>query len=146
MDELVSIRKEFDFFISAMTHLFSKSTNIFYRRGVMMILMYLSKNDGVLSGELAKELNVGTGRIGNAIKYLEIKGYVRREKNTADKREVRIYLTSKGWELARRLDQKFNNLLSFLILKIGEDDLKTCLSLNHRIIDTLREYKEDRNV
>lgn len=60
--------------------------------------------------ETANELNVTTGTLTVAIDRLVRKGYVDRQRDTQDKRIVRIKLTKKG-KLAYRLHLKFHTLL-----------------------------------
>ncbi len=60
--------------------------------------------------ETATELSVTTGTLTVAIEKLVRKGYVDRQRDTHDKRIVRIRLTRKG-KLAFRLHLKFHTLL-----------------------------------
>lgn len=60
--------------------------------------------------ETATELSITTGTLTVAIDKLVKKGYVDRQRDTQDKRIVRIRLTRKG-KLAYRLHLKFHTLL-----------------------------------
>ena len=58
-----------------------------FGRGEPKIILYLNNHpEGANPGALSEYLNVGTGRIGNALKDLEEKGLIERSKESKDKR------------------------------------------------------------
>ncbi|WP_415875180.1 MarR family winged helix-turn-helix transcriptional regulator [Clostridium sp.] len=59
-------------------------------------LMYLYKNNGATQDELSSYLYIDKSATARAIKSLEEKGYVIKNKDDLDKRYNRVYLTNKA--------------------------------------------------
>ena len=102
--------------------------NLGYGRGQRMILFYLSNHpDGVPSGELSSSLHVGTGRIGNALKELEKKGYILRKADAADRRKVLVFLTGKGIAYTDERRQELLRNIEHGIQAVGEERFQAFL-------------------
>lgn len=111
-------------------------------RGEGKIIIYLSNNpDGVNSGKLAEILNVGTGRIGNALKNLEKKGYITRELSKDDKRKVIVKLTEEGFSLADEKNRVFRERINKMIDFMGDDDALEYLRLFRLFVEHLKKEK-----
>lgn len=65
--------------------------------------MALVNEDGLTQDELTKTVMVDKAATARAVKSLEEKGFIVREVDSADKRSKRLYLTSKGKEIAEPL-------------------------------------------
>ncbi|MCD7753867.1 MAG: winged helix DNA-binding protein [Clostridiales bacterium] len=66
-------------------------------RGEGAMLRYLAtQHDGATAGELREALEVGSGRVSNALKNLEGKGMIMRVSSARDGRVVQVYLTEQG--------------------------------------------------
>lgn len=107
-----------------------------YGKGQRMILFYLDHHpNGVPSGELSQELHVGTGRIGNALKELERKGYIFRKTDEKDRRKVLVYPTQKGRDYASDRRKEFHAIIENAVKAVGEERfesfLKTYLDIVH---------------
>jgi DNA-binding MarR family transcriptional regulator len=63
------------------------------------VLSALWEQDGLLSGLLALRLGVNASTVSRAIKRLERAGLVRRQRDPADERTVRVWLTAAGREV-----------------------------------------------
>jgi DNA-binding MarR family transcriptional regulator len=68
-------------------------------------LLYLFHNDGIIQDDLSNYLCIDKAATARAIKSLEEKGYVTRNKDTLDKRCNRVYLT----EMAKSYSQDIIN-------------------------------------
>lgn len=81
-------------------------------KGLFVILRAVRDNEGaVSSGFLAKTVGVSTARVASALKTLEQKGYVTRERAKKDARCVIVKLTEQGaCSLSRREKQIFSTL------------------------------------
>ncbi|KAJ50162.1 DNA-binding MarR family transcriptional regulator [Clostridium tetanomorphum] len=60
------------------------------------LLLYLYKKDGITQEDLSTYLYIDKSAITRAIKSLEQKGYVKRQKDDMDKRFNRVYLLDKA--------------------------------------------------
>lgn len=65
--------------------------------------MTLVNEDGLTQDELTKKVMVDKAATTRAVKSLEEKGFIIRKIDSADKRSKRLYLTSKGKEIAEPL-------------------------------------------
>jgi MarR family transcriptional regulator, organic hydroperoxide resistance regulator len=65
-----------------------------------VILLPLLENEGLTLSELAKSFHMKAPTITVLANRLEVKGLIRRERGKNDRRQVRIYLTTKGREKA----------------------------------------------
>jgi DNA-binding MarR family transcriptional regulator len=94
--------------------------------------------------ETAATLGITTGTLTVAIDRLVRKGYVERQRDSADRRVVRIALTKKG-KLAYRMHNKFHTLLvdrltSPLDEKQRQVLLDTLLGISGFISEQYRRY------
>ncbi|MDO5425792.1 MAG: winged helix DNA-binding protein [Eubacteriales bacterium] len=65
--------------------------------GEERVLFWLDRaSQKVLSGELAKNLDLTSGRMANILRNLERKGYIHRENDIIDRRKVYVRLTDSG--------------------------------------------------
>ncbi len=87
------------------------------------ILTYLFRHDGVSQEELSAFLVIDKGSTARMVQSLMKKGFVRKEKDTVDRRANRIFLT----ELALKQESKIYELLrqwnSFLIEGLEEQSV-----------------------
>ncbi len=116
------------------THAPDDGSSIGYGKGQRMILFYLSKAGEAPSGELSKALHVGTGRIGNALKELETKGYVLRRKDERDGRRVLVSLTEKGKEFTLERKKEFLRITKVALAAVGEEEFVHFLNLYEKIV------------
>lgn len=78
-------------------------------------LANIAKSEGVCQKYFSDELSIDQALTTRVMKSLENKGYIVREKNSADKREYIIKLTSKGNKIQPVIIEKLNywtNILS----------------------------------
>lgn len=98
----------------------------------------------------AEDLGITTGTLTVAIDRLVKKGYVIRQRDTNDKRVVRISLTRNG-KLACRMNSKFHRVLAKHILSgYNEEDRQHLLTLVNEVDEyvakQLRRYDGAENV
>lgn len=109
-------------------------------RGEGGILMYLCiDHDGATSGELREQLEVGSGRIANALKDLEAKGLVRRSCSDSDKRKVIVNITDKGRRIMEERHRTLQYRTEALLRQMGEKDTEEFLRLLNRALELSRE-------
>ncbi len=124
--------------LNSTPHEFLNASN----KGEIALMIYINQHDNVTPGELMSALNVGSGRIANALKNLEKKENIIRLKDENDKRKTYIYLTDKGKEIVMsNLDMARKYILSIYEV-LGEFDAKNLI----RIMKKLVAAKENNNV
>ncbi|MCC8182357.1 MAG: winged helix DNA-binding protein [Clostridiales bacterium] len=113
-------------------------------RGEGALLSYLAtKHDGASAGELREALEVGSGRVSNALKNLENKGLVMRVPSARDGRVVLVYLTEQGRTVITAKYERLLRRVSELLEDIGEDDSAELLRLTRKVIDQSQKQREE---
>ena len=105
--------------------------------------------DSPAMSETATRLGITTGTLTVAIDRLVRKGYVERNRDTKDRRVVRICLTRKG-KLAYRIHSKFHTLLVKRIMDPLRPDQQLMLADMVKNIDSMleeqyRKYSEEEH-
>lgn len=114
-----------------------------FGKGEIRLLCFLLDQGGkVTPGDLAEVLSVGSGRIANALKDLEKKGFVRRRRDEEDKRHFFIELTPKGEKKASAIKAYFESRVKVAVDAIGVDRFKAMLESAKIAIQAVE--KEDR--
>ncbi|HET7922035.1 MAG TPA: MarR family transcriptional regulator [Gammaproteobacteria bacterium] len=84
----------------------------------LVCLRLLHRNGMMTSGHLAREATLSAGTVTGILDRLEQRGYVRRERATADKRQVTVALTEPGREAVAQaplpLQERFQQRLAAL--------------------------------
>lgn len=88
-----------------------------------------SDNQGVSPGYLAEKLQVGSGRIGNALKKMEAKGIIERKPDPKDKRKTIVKLSKKGYGEALAHQQKHLEDFKEMADKVGVAKIETLISI-----------------
>ena len=99
--------------------------------------------------ETAGRLGITTGTLTVAVDRLVRKGYVERNRDTKDRRVVRIRLTRKG-KLAYRIHAKFHTLLVRRIMEPLDEEKQDMLAdmvmnIDEMITEQYRKYSEERD-
>ncbi len=110
------------------------------------ILCELKKHpDGLTPGELAKKMDVGSGRIGNALKNMEKKGIIVRKDDDMDRRKTVVTLTEKGLSLVDECQIRFEHRMNYVIDKMGAETFEKYLSLSKEFVDAFIQYSDEED-
>lgn len=109
-------------------------------KGELFMLMHLNYVGGsMLSGDLAKHVEVSTARMAKIIKTTEEKGYVKRKTVENDRRKTKVVLTDKGKKTVEDFYNKaLQNTIRFLEY-IGPEDTDNLFGL----IERFSKYSEE---
>lgn len=121
------------------THLVSKDHErmMVLGKGEGRIIGYLgSHSETVTPGELSEILNVGSGRIANALKNLETKKLVIRKTDSLDKRRTIVQLTEKGNDSFQCVKNEMTERIGQIFDKLGEEDALSLLRLLRKMNDS----------
>lgn len=104
-------------------------------KGMFVILRILSEsNDGVESGEIAKQMGVTTARVASALNTLEKKGYVRREKAKKDGRKVVIFLTDAGATALEERKSRVSEMVEPLLKNLTNEEVAVLFNLMNKLL------------
>jgi DNA-binding MarR family transcriptional regulator len=106
------------------------------------VLLALSTKKGKPSTQIAPELGMESRSITRLLKNMEEEGYIRKSKDSDDKRQVLIFLTEDGQKkraLARDIVKNFNNLL---LHEIPEDQIE----IFFKVLDKVNRLAEQNHL
>lgn len=128
------------FYIYSTSHAFSrvyqpllKDLNLTYPQFLAMVLLW--EQDGQSVGELGEKLLLQSNTLTPMLKRLETLGFIKRKRDSADERQVRIHLTETGRKLRQRSSDVVRNVRKatglqdkqFKELRDGVDSLRKAL-------------------
>jgi len=97
-------------------------------------LATLARNEGVNQVRFAELLEMETIALCRLVDRLEASGLVRRERNQADRRARRLFLTQDGWAKLDQLRPLVQQLSAEICAGISPEDLETFRTAARRII------------
>ncbi len=100
-----------------------------YPQYLAMVVLWAEDNQTV--GRIGEKLLLESNTLTPLLKRLEAAGYVRRSRDTADERQVRIRLTDQG----RALHDKARTLQAAWIGQVFGDDREAVRDLRQRVLD-----------
>ena len=102
---------------------------------IAFILLNVSTSEGTPATKIAPLMGLESRSLTRALKNLEEKGYIYKEKDAFDKRSVRIYLTEKGKEKKGKAIETVKAFNQFVRERIPEEKLNTFIQVSSVIID-----------
>ncbi len=102
-------------------------------KGIMGLLFYRYP-EAQYSGDLAILMKVGTGRIGNALKSLESKKFIKREADSEDKRKVLVSLTDEGYQWIKNKTDTANHFIESVIEEYGVEKFETFILESEKLM------------
>ena len=99
------------------------------------ILLNISSSDGTPATKIAPLMGLESRSLTRALKNLEEKGYIYREKDAKDRRSVRIYLSEKGKEKKGKAIETVKTFNQFVRERVPDDKLNTFIQVSRLIID-----------
>ena len=90
--------------------------------------------DGMTQTELAEHMSVGKVTLGGLIDRLELRGYVERHDDPVDRRSKRVYLTSDGKKLVKKMGVLARDFNAELLEGMSQDDLDAA----ERVLDLVK--------
>jgi len=89
-------------------------------RSQWWVLAFLSRRDGMTQTALASDLDLTKVAIGRLIDRMEAAGYVKRRADKDDARTRRVYLTTSGSRLVKRIRESVDDVESSIVEKVDE--------------------------
>ena len=115
-------------------------------KGELFVLNYLAlQNTEVLPSELSAALQVTTGRISAVLGTLEKKGYIIREIDKSNRRNILVTITEEGRERVEEEIKEVKEDFAKIFLEMGETDTLELLRLIKRFLELSLKYKPTFN-
>ncbi|MCH8197201.1 MAG: MarR family transcriptional regulator [Proteobacteria bacterium] len=110
--------------------------------GQWYFLRVLWEEDGLTQRELSQRVGMMEPTTVTALNGMEKRGYVRRVRNTEDRRKVNVFLTRKGRSLRNKLLPFAIEVNRFATEGVSEDDLENLRATLRRMRDKLQAASE----
>lgn len=104
----------------------------------MVVLMLLSRQDGLKQSQLSEKLAKDKAVITRILNKLDAAGFTAREHDPDDRRVVRAYITPKGQRAFRRLLPILTDFIHRALKGISQRDFDTTRDVLQRIISNLK--------
>ena len=101
-----------------------------------IVFLALFEHDGITVKELGHLLHLDSGTLSPLLEKLEKQGYIRKE-DGSDKREKRIYLTSKGSEMEEPLSHIPEKIGG--CLHLSKEEAEALYHLTYRVLENIEE-------
>ncbi len=106
------------------------------------ILLHLfTREEEVRQDNLVEDLDISKPAVSRALKLLERKGYVKRNKDTTDKRASRIMLTVKAMEIRANIESVYNEVYSTAAQGISEEEAAFFINLFAMVSENISQAR-----
>ncbi len=105
-------------------------------------LKTVSQHAGLALGELSRKMYLHPSTVTGVIDRLESKGYVVRDRDSADRRVVKVKLTPAGQDLAAKAPNPVQGKMIYGLMKLSENELNAI----YESVKRLAEIAEADNV
>ncbi len=114
------------------------------QRSGRLLLMELSKNDGVTQLELVNATHLKAPTISVSLGKLEQNGYVYRRPDEYDLRATRVFLTEKGKELDSKIKKRIRTEEQLATERLTKEECETLSAILIKIRNNIIKKMEDR--
>ncbi len=105
-------------------------------------LKIVSQHAGLALGDLSRKMYLHPSTVTGVIDRLESKGYVVRDRDSADRRVVKVSLTRAGRDLVAKAPNPIQGKMIYGLMKLSEDEL----NIIYESVKRLAEIAEAENV
>lgn len=109
---------------------------------IAFVLLNISTSDGAAATKIAPLMGLESRSLTRVLKNLEERGFIYKEKDSNDKRSVRIYLTEKGIAKKGKAIETVKAFNKFVRERIPESKLNTFVQISQLIIDWTENNEE----
>jgi DNA-binding MarR family transcriptional regulator len=95
-----------------------------------------AKEEGLACGEISDRMITRDSDITRVLDRLESRGLITRERQTADRRIVRAFISEKGLRIVNELDGPVSAWYSARLSGLNDEELKTLINLLEKIRNT----------
>jgi DNA-binding MarR family transcriptional regulator len=108
-------------------------------------LIYVTKNEGATSGQIATNLGVGLSTITGIVDRLAEQQLVIRREDVRDRRITRVLPTSAGTELVNELIEYRNGVVTAILSRLEPDQLRTVETAFQYLLESVARLERDHD-
>lgn len=102
-------------------------------RGQVPVLLELTETDGITQSELVERLEVTPATLTNLLNRMEESGFILRQRDPADTRVSRVYLSEKGLSTAEQFSQLAETVDGITFAGFSPEELETLTGFLERV-------------
>ncbi len=103
-------------------------------KGELFVLNYLASHETTVHPkELSEKLSVSTARIASLLNHMEEKGYIRRDPDPEDNRQVYVVLTDDGHAAIQKIKPMVIAYIAAMLEKLGPEDAAAYIRIQKKI-------------
>ncbi len=110
--------------------------------GYHRLLPEIARNDGITQLGLSKLTRLTAPTVSVAVTKMESDGLVRRVTDTADMRQMRVYLTEKGMETVEKVREAFREADSVIVSALTDEEQETVAPLLRKMLVRILEEED----
>jgi len=118
---------------------FMEQSNLFRGQGILLLI--LSRHDGLTHSEIAEMLDISPAAATKVIKRLEQAHYLQRMTDSGDERVSRVYLMDEGRAVINEIHKSFKRLDEITFKNFSEEELAKLRDYINRMMDNLQKIK-----
>ncbi|MDR3319263.1 MAG: winged helix DNA-binding protein [Clostridiales bacterium] len=103
----------------------------------------LLAGSSVSIAEVQKQTQTTKSAVSSMFTALEKKGYVTRETDRSNRRNITVELTKEGERVLEEMDKKFTATLGKVLTQFGDENAVRLIALMNALMDILATVKED---
>lgn len=93
--------------------------------------------------DIREYLSISKAAVSQMLGSLEKKGYINRDIDKNNRRNLIVTLTQKGRELLSHKEKQFDDKLEKIMAGLGEDDVKQLISIINRLIEVINKINDE---
>ena len=106
-------------------------------RGQAILLITLSKQDGLTHSEIAEKLEISPAAATKVIKRMEALNYLQRRSDPTDERISRVFLQEEGWAVIQQIRRAFEQIDQVLLSNLSKEEQDTLIKLLKQVYENL---------
>ncbi len=107
-------------------------------------LRYFNENEYINNKLIAAKMSLSPSRLTRIIDGLEQKGYLSREVNRSDRRNLKLYLTSKGVSFVGQLNSDYVKIHKEILNHISNNHHKPLIDAVSQLSSAMKKWLEEK--
>lgn len=119
--------------------LFNNITDLKLTLGQPKVLDYLRQNDGAMQKDIAQGCHIEAASLSTILNGMEKNGLITRNIDKYNRRNINIFMTEKGKEICKRIEQEFITIEKKAFYNFSEKEIQKLTEYMIKIYNNLEE-------
>jgi MarR family transcriptional regulator for hemolysin len=109
-----------------------------------ILLHLLTRQQPLPQEAIVAQLDISKPAVSRALKSLQAKGFVHRQKDQNDKRASLVYLTEKAQKIAPQIEQVYNQVFSIASQGVSAEEINAFIQLFARVSENFTHFESGK--